>query len=112
MSGALNGIRVIAISASISLDRWRHCGWPIRAPRSSASTHWVGPRWRHPANAVLQRGKRSIVLDLKGSNEAALAITVFGRGEEIGRRAPQWAALQRRQQRDGARRLENSSQAP
>jgi crotonobetainyl-CoA:carnitine CoA-transferase CaiB-like acyl-CoA transferase len=24
-----------------------------------------GPRWRHPANAALQRGKRSIVLDLK-----------------------------------------------
>jgi crotonobetainyl-CoA:carnitine CoA-transferase CaiB-like acyl-CoA transferase len=32
-----------------------------------------GPRWRHPANAVLQRGKRSIVLDLKRSNDLAIA---------------------------------------
>lgn len=32
-----------------------------------------GPRWRHPANAVLQRGKRSIVLDLKDEGERATA---------------------------------------
>jgi crotonobetainyl-CoA:carnitine CoA-transferase CaiB-like acyl-CoA transferase len=32
-----------------------------------------GHRWRHPANAVLQRGKRSIVLDLKHSNDLAIA---------------------------------------
>lgn len=32
-----------------------------------------GPRWRHPANAVLQRGKRSLVLDLKEAGDLAIA---------------------------------------
>ena len=29
-----------------------------------------GPAWRTPANAVLNRGKKSIVLDLNGSRQA------------------------------------------
>jgi crotonobetainyl-CoA:carnitine CoA-transferase CaiB-like acyl-CoA transferase len=35
-----------------------------------------GPRWDDPANAVLQRGKRSVQLDLKGTDggRAALAL--------------------------------------
>ncbi|HVI38985.1 MAG TPA: CoA transferase, partial [Gaiellales bacterium] len=32
-----------------------------------------GPRWHHPANAVVQRGKRSIVLDLKAQDDLARA---------------------------------------
>ena len=32
-----------------------------------------GPRWRHHANAILQRGKRSIVLDLKDPDDRARA---------------------------------------
>ena len=32
-----------------------------------------GPRWRDPANALLQRGKRSIVLDLTKAEDAAIA---------------------------------------
>jgi crotonobetainyl-CoA:carnitine CoA-transferase CaiB-like acyl-CoA transferase len=32
-----------------------------------------GPRWQHPANAVLQRGKRSIVLDLTDPADRATA---------------------------------------
>ncbi|HWI74335.1 MAG TPA: CoA transferase [Baekduia sp.] len=32
-----------------------------------------GPRWRHPANAVLQRGKRSIVLDLAAASDRTIA---------------------------------------
>jgi crotonobetainyl-CoA:carnitine CoA-transferase CaiB-like acyl-CoA transferase len=32
-----------------------------------------GPRWRDPANAVLQRGKRSIVLDLAKAEDASIA---------------------------------------
>lgn len=32
-----------------------------------------GPMWNHPVNAVLQRGKRSIVLDLKKRQDAAIA---------------------------------------
>lgn len=32
-----------------------------------------GPRWDHPANAMLQRGKRSIVLDLKSTPDREIA---------------------------------------
>lgn len=32
-----------------------------------------GPRWDHPANAILQRGKRSIVLDLRREAERDIA---------------------------------------
>jgi crotonobetainyl-CoA:carnitine CoA-transferase CaiB-like acyl-CoA transferase len=32
-----------------------------------------GPHWRHHANAILQRGKRSIVLDLKQDSDANIA---------------------------------------
>jgi crotonobetainyl-CoA:carnitine CoA-transferase CaiB-like acyl-CoA transferase len=32
-----------------------------------------GPRWNHPANAMLQRGKRSIVLDLKNGADLEVA---------------------------------------
>jgi crotonobetainyl-CoA:carnitine CoA-transferase CaiB-like acyl-CoA transferase len=32
-----------------------------------------GPRWQHPSNALLQRGKRSIVLDLKTEAERRVA---------------------------------------
>lgn len=32
-----------------------------------------GPAWRHESNAILQRGKRSIVLDLKAPDDAAVA---------------------------------------
>ena len=32
-----------------------------------------GPRWKHPANAMLQRSKRSIVLDLKQAADKATA---------------------------------------
>ena len=82
MSGALDGTRVI--------DFGQYLAGPLAALRFADQGAEVirvdppgGPRWRHPANAVLPGGKRSIVLDLKRSNEAALAITVFGRGEAI-----------------------------
>src|SRR4051812_46230905 len=32
-----------------------------------------GPRWRHPANALLQRGKRSITLDLRDEGDRRTA---------------------------------------
>lgn len=32
-----------------------------------------GPRWRDPANALLQRGKRSILLDLRQDSDAGIA---------------------------------------
>src|ERR1700756_1723616 len=32
-----------------------------------------GPRWDHPANSILQRSKRSVVLDLKLAADVAAA---------------------------------------
>jgi crotonobetainyl-CoA:carnitine CoA-transferase CaiB-like acyl-CoA transferase len=32
-----------------------------------------GPRWNHPANAILNRGKRSVVLDLKRAGDVEIA---------------------------------------
>jgi crotonobetainyl-CoA:carnitine CoA-transferase CaiB-like acyl-CoA transferase len=65
MAGALDSIRVI--------DFGQYLAGPLAALLLADQGAEVirvdppggGPRWRHPANAVLQRGKRSIVLDLK-----------------------------------------------
>ena len=72
MSGALDGIRVI--------DFGQYLAGPLAALLLADQDAEVirvdppgGPRWRHPANAVLQRGKRSIVLDLKSPNDLAIA---------------------------------------
>jgi len=61
-----------SISASISLDRWRRCCWPIRAPRSSASTH----RWAPLAasrKCRIAAWQAQHLLDLKRSNDFAIA---------------------------------------
>ena len=72
MAGALDGIRVI--------DFGQYLAGPLAALLLADQGAEVirvdppgGPRWRHPANAVLQRGKRSIVLDLKSPNDLAIA---------------------------------------
>ena len=59
MSGALDGIRVI--------DFGQYLAGPLAALLLADQGAEIirvdppgGPRWRHPANAVLQRGKRSI----------------------------------------------------
>jgi crotonobetainyl-CoA:carnitine CoA-transferase CaiB-like acyl-CoA transferase len=64
MNAALAGLRVIDFSQFIA--------GPLAALQFAdlgadviRVDHPSGPRWRHPANAVLQRGKRSIALDLK-----------------------------------------------
>ena len=72
MTGALDGIRVI--------DFGQYLAGPLAALLLADQDAEVirvdppgGPRWRHPANAVLQRGKRSIVLDLKSPDDLAIA---------------------------------------
>jgi crotonobetainyl-CoA:carnitine CoA-transferase CaiB-like acyl-CoA transferase len=72
MSGALNGIRVI--------DFGQYLAGPLAAMLLGDNGADViridppgGPRWKHPANAILQRGKRSIVLDLKQAEDRATA---------------------------------------
>ncbi|MGY4711555.1 CaiB/BaiF CoA transferase family protein [Mycolicibacterium sp. CBM1] len=42
-----------------------------------------GPRWQHPVNAVLQRGKRSIVLDLKDPDDRAVAVDLIDRADVL-----------------------------
>src|SRR5947207_14929390 len=72
MGGALQGIRVI--------DFGQYLAGPLLSVMLADKGADVvrvdppgGPRWRHPANAMLQRGKRSIVLDLKQRGDAATA---------------------------------------
>jgi len=43
----------------------------------------TGPRWVHPANAMLQRGKRSIVLDLKSSADRTTAQQLVARADIV-----------------------------
>ena len=63
MSGALEGIRVV--------DFGQYLPGPLATMLLADAGADVirvdppgGPLWRHHANAILQRGKRSIVLDL------------------------------------------------
>ncbi len=70
--GALNGVRV--------LDFGQYLAGPLVAlllAENGADVIRVdppgGPVWDHPANAVLQRSKRSIVLDLKTTAHLAVA---------------------------------------
>src|SRR5262245_5201319 len=70
--GALEGIRV--------LDFGQYLAGPLVAMMLADQGADViridppgGPLWSHAANAILQRGKRSVVLDLKSSGDAAEA---------------------------------------
>ena len=72
MSGALSSIRVI--------DFGQYIAGPMTAMMLGDQGADViridppgGSRWQHAANAVLQRGKRSIILDLKHQDDNAIA---------------------------------------
>jgi crotonobetainyl-CoA:carnitine CoA-transferase CaiB-like acyl-CoA transferase len=71
-AGALNGVRVIDFGQYISgplaaMLLGDHGADVIRVDPPG------GPRWVHPSNAILQRGKRSVVLDLKAPEDLITA---------------------------------------
>jgi crotonobetainyl-CoA:carnitine CoA-transferase CaiB-like acyl-CoA transferase len=82
MAGALQGIRVIDFSqylagpslAMLFADQGADV-IRVDAPQ--------GPRWHHHANALLQRGKRSIVLDLKQDADRTTARRLVERADVI-----------------------------
>ena len=80
MAGALDGIRVV--------DFGQYLAGPLTAMMLADLGAEVirvdppgGPRWRHPANALLQRGKRSIVLDLKQRKDREIAEQIVARSD-------------------------------
>ena len=72
MSNPLQGIRVIDLSQYIAgpLAAMMLCDSGAEVVRIDPPG---GPRWKHPANAILQRGKRSIELDLHRAEDVATA---------------------------------------
>jgi crotonobetainyl-CoA:carnitine CoA-transferase CaiB-like acyl-CoA transferase len=70
MPGALNGIRVIDFSQWIAGP----LSALLPADQGTEVTHVDrpgGPRWQTAANASLQRGKKSLSLDLKNNTDLA-----------------------------------------
>lgn len=82
MAGALSGLRVV------DFGQW--LAGPLTAlwlADAGADVVRVdppgGPRWQHPANAVLQRGKRSIVLDLTEAGDRDIARRLVERADVV-----------------------------
>jgi crotonobetainyl-CoA:carnitine CoA-transferase CaiB-like acyl-CoA transferase len=82
MRGALDGLKVI--------DFGQYIAAPLAAMILSDNAADViridppgGPRWNSSANAVLQRGKRSIVLDLKDSADRQVALDLIARADVV-----------------------------
>ncbi len=82
MTGALDGIRVI--------DFGQYIAGPLAAMFLADQGAEVirvdppgGPRWDTPANATWNRGKRSIVLDLKGADGRGVAERLIGSADIV-----------------------------
>ncbi|MGH3380223.1 MAG: CoA transferase, partial [Actinoallomurus sp.] len=82
MDGALAGLRVV------DFGQWL-AGPLVATWLADAGADVIrvdppgGPRWNHPANAMLQRGKRSIVLDLTAGTDRHVARTLIERADVV-----------------------------
>ncbi len=82
MGGALAGLRVVDFGQWLS-------GPLLATWLADAGADVVrvdppgGPRWQHPANAMLQRGKRSIVLDLTDDEDRRTAQRLVERADVV-----------------------------
>ncbi|MEV4581552.1 CoA transferase [Nonomuraea jabiensis] len=82
MPGALTGLRVV------DFGQWL-AGPLVATWLADAGADVVrvdppgGPKWRHPANAMLQRNKRSIVLDLKEADDRSIAHRLIERADVV-----------------------------
>src|SRR5712691_11772268 len=82
LTGALDGLRVVDFGQYIagplvSQMLGDHGADVVRIDPPG------GPRWRAPANAVLQRGKRSVVLDLRESSNLTTARTLIASADVV-----------------------------
>ncbi|MBV9577676.1 MAG: CoA transferase [Chloroflexi bacterium] len=82
MSGALDGIRVV--------DFGQYLPGPLATMLLADAGADVirvdppgGPLWQHHANAMLQRGKRSLVLDLKNPSDRQIAQRVIATADAV-----------------------------
>jgi crotonobetainyl-CoA:carnitine CoA-transferase CaiB-like acyl-CoA transferase len=82
MSGALEGLRVV--------DFGQYIAGPLVAQMLGDNGAEVvridapgGPRWQHPANAVLQRGKASLVLDLTQPRDRSIARQLISHADAL-----------------------------
>jgi crotonobetainyl-CoA:carnitine CoA-transferase CaiB-like acyl-CoA transferase len=80
--GALDGLRVVDLSHYVA-------GPVVAMVLGDLGADVVrvdppgGPLWRHPANALVQRGKRSIVLDLHDESDRAVARGLVARADVV-----------------------------
>ena len=82
MDQALAGLRVVDFSQFIAgpLAAMQFAGLGADVIRVDAPG---GPRWEHPSNAVLQRGKRSIVLDLAAETDRGVALRLIDTADVV-----------------------------
>ena len=82
MAGALDGIRVIDFGQWIAGP----LSALLLADQGAEVIHVDppgGPRWQGPANATLQRGKKSISLDLKSNADLSFARALIGSADVL-----------------------------
>jgi crotonobetainyl-CoA:carnitine CoA-transferase CaiB-like acyl-CoA transferase len=82
MTGALAGLRVVDVSHYLAGPQVAMMLGDLGADVIRIDPP-SGPRWNHPANAMLQRGKRSIALDLSNHADRGLAQRLIAHADVV-----------------------------